>query len=253
MTDLTFACTECGRCCHDLRLTLSVDEAAAWLDDGGTVEILCDASPAVGFPDPTSAAARRQERSFVALSGELPILVDATLAASFEGPCPNLQPDMRCGIYPRRPKTCRIYPAELRSADTLDPTRKLCPPEAWSADQAPFVVDGLLRDRDIVAAISETRASGSADAQVKGAICAALGVDTAAFANEGFQIWRPDQSALRSVLAMICDGEPFPPRQPWTIVSNRRATRDMIIEAGAQAIATEARPWCEYLAFFPDE
>ncbi|WP_338000302.1 hypothetical protein [Burkholderia gladioli] len=40
-----FSCTMCGRCCHDLRLPLSIDEALAWLARGGEVQLFCDAIP----------------------------------------------------------------------------------------------------------------------------------------------------------------------------------------------------------------
>lgn len=34
---LNFECTQCGRCCRDLKLPLTVPEAVAWLEDGHAV------------------------------------------------------------------------------------------------------------------------------------------------------------------------------------------------------------------------
>jgi hypothetical protein len=43
--DIDFDCTMCGKCCHDLRLPLTVTEAIAWLERGNDVQILCEALP----------------------------------------------------------------------------------------------------------------------------------------------------------------------------------------------------------------
>ena len=112
--DIDFECTMCGKCCHDLRLPLTVTEAVAWLERGNNVQILCEALP---WPEEPPAenrlATHKRRRSFASMSGSLPTRVLVTLAAVYAGPCPNLRPDMRCAIYEQRPLVCRIYPAEI--------------------------------------------------------------------------------------------------------------------------------------------
>lgn len=110
-----FECTQCGRCCHGLRLTLSVDEATAWAGNGDTVQILTEALPlSQGNADEESHNEYEKARSFPATSGEATIRIAAILVAFHPGPCPHLRPDMRCGNYSARPRICRIYPLESR-------------------------------------------------------------------------------------------------------------------------------------------
>lgn len=246
---LHFACTQCGRCCHDLRLSLSMAEAVAWLDDGGTVQLLCDAAPAT--EDPELAAVDRRARSFEARSGTLPILVAVTLVAWFEGACPNLLPDMRCAIYARRPATCRIYPAEMRHSDLLDPATKRCPPEAWTPDQPLFAASGRVRDGEVSQAITSMRRHAIGEASARAALCRILGVHAAAFANEGLFVGQPSSSDLRAALSRTQTGDPGPPSEDWVIVSNRRSTRDLIADAGALAADADEFSRKSYLGYFP--
>jgi Fe-S-cluster containining protein len=126
--DIDFGCTICGKCCHDLRLPLAVTEAVAWLERGNDVQILCDASPWLEEPpEDNLQAVHRRRRSFAAMSGSLLTRVVVILAGAYAGPCPNLQPHMRCGIYEQRPLVCRIYPAEIIPFVELTPMHKACP------------------------------------------------------------------------------------------------------------------------------
>lgn len=96
--DIDFECTKCGKCCHDLRLPLTVTEAMAWLERGNDVQILCDAAPwPKEPPEDNLPAAHRRRRSFAAVSGSLPTRVVVILASAYEGPCPHHQQKMRCG------------------------------------------------------------------------------------------------------------------------------------------------------------
>jgi Fe-S-cluster containining protein len=127
--DLNFACTMCGNCCHNLRLPLSVNEAIRWLERGGDVQVFCEAMPWPVEPSTDDGQAQhRRIRSFAAESGELAIRVMVTVVAAFDGACPHLQPDMRCGGYEARPNVCRIYPAEINPFIEPMPTHKACPP-----------------------------------------------------------------------------------------------------------------------------
>lgn len=236
---LRFGCTICGRCCHDLRLPLSIAEAIAWLERGGHVEFLCDAAPALPHA-PGSPEAYRAERAVPAMSGDLPVLVGVTLTAVFTGPCPNLLPDMMCAAYDVRPDVCRIYPAEVRPERAINPAAKLCPPEAWDDAQPPYTNEtGRVTDPTTARAIASTRANGPADVPAKARLLDLLGIDAAALANEGFAIWQPESGALLAALhAAQSHVAPVEPRV--AIISGREETRAMIREAGAVGAAPDA-------------
>src|ERR1700723_3803303 len=40
-----FGCTQCGKCCRDTKVPLTVAEAIKWLNRGDEVQLLCEASP----------------------------------------------------------------------------------------------------------------------------------------------------------------------------------------------------------------
>lgn len=229
---LRFGCTICGRCCHGLRLPLSVAEAIAWLERGDDVELLCDAAPALPHP-PGSPEAWRAERAVPAMSGDLPVTVAVTLTAVFDGACPNLLPDMACAIYNERPDVCRIYPAEMRRERPVDPIAKLCPSDAWSASQPPFIdASGRVAEPATARAIASSRLNAVADVASKAQLLATLGINAAALANEAYVIWRPARSALLAALQQAEVGGEYPPPD-MAIVSQRQQTRAMVREAGA--------------------
>lgn len=230
---LRFSCVGCGRCCHDLRLPLSVAEAAAWLERGGTVEVLCDAAPAVGDDEPQMR--HRAERAVSGVSGTLPIGVAVTLVAAFAGPCPNLRADMLCGAYEVRPDACRIYPAELRQGLMVDPAAKACPSDAWGGERPVFMDEAGVRDPETAAAIARGRAAGLADVAAKARLVALLGIDQAALANEGLVVWRIVPAVLLAALRAVQAGKGVPV-QGWAFVSGREQTREMIAGAGAVGI-----------------
>ncbi|KVC60269.1 hypothetical protein WI73_03310 [Burkholderia ubonensis] len=256
MNDIDFACTACGKCCHDLRLPLTVDEAIAWLQRGGRVELLCDAIPWPVEPEPDNAfAAYKRARSTPALSGALPVRVTTVLTASYAGPCPNLRADMRCGIYDERPLVCRIYPAEINPFVELSPEGKGCPPDAWH--RTPLLRGGAIVDDDTRRNIERSRAANVAEAPLRAQVCAALGVATAAVANEGFVIHAPPPDALLAALNGVRAVQSVSDAgAQWTLLSNRAATVDALASTGAAAgltasAADDARTF-RYLGFFPD-
>src|SRR5471030_1717171 len=76
MPNLNFSCVSCGKCCHDLRLPLTWQEAIDWLSRDGTVELLCEALPWPEEPEPSNLQAQhKRRRSFPTMSGNLPIRV----------------------------------------------------------------------------------------------------------------------------------------------------------------------------------
>ena len=248
---LRFSCTACGRCCHGLRLMLSIDEAIMWLQRGGRVELLCDAAPALSFP-PQSGEAYRAARAAPAISGGLPLTIAVILTATFDGPCPNLRPDMLCGAYEVRPQACRIYPAEIRPDRSIAPGDKLCPPEAWGGVNPIFrETDGRIADHVTAVAIDRARSVGLEDVERKAALLAFLEIDQVALANEGYAVWKPDDDRLLEGLTQVAAGMRAP-NEPWrvSIISPRPETRLMITEAEGVAAEPDPSREYDYLALF---
>ncbi|BAX61631.1 YkgJ family cysteine cluster protein [Burkholderia stabilis] len=253
--DIAFSCTGCGACCRDLRIPLTLDEAIAWLRRGGHVELLCDAMPWPVEPEPGDAfAAYKRARSTPATSGSLPVRVTTVLTASHAGPCPNLRDDLRCGIYDERPLVCRIYPAEVNPFVPLMPGGKQCPPDAWQ--HAPLIRGGTLVDAATRENIARSRAASEAETPLRARLCAALGIDTAAVANEGFMVHAPPAATLLAALTGLraaptaADDD----ARAWTLVSNRAATVATLasVDAASRLAGQVADPHARYLGFHPD-
>jgi Fe-S-cluster containining protein len=251
-----FSCTMCGRCCHGLRLPVGVDEAIAWLRDGGKVDVFCEAIPWPEAPPVDNLPAwYKHRRSFAATSGQLPLRVIVSFMATFEGACPNLQSDMRCGIYARRPRACRVYPAEVNPFIELDRAAKLCPPEAWQADAVLRNGDGAWNDADIAEAIVGMRDADARDAGVKARVCAILDISTSGLSNEGVVIHAPGRERLLAALeaARATADAAEPADAGWRIVSNRQGTLDLLRSAGTASLAASAFETADasYLGFLP--
>ena len=204
-------------------------------------------------------AAYKRVRSSAALSGSLPVRITVMLTATHAGPCPNLGDDMRCAIYDARPLVCRIYPAEVNPFVPLVPDGKQCTPDAWQ--QAPFVRGGTIVDADTRENIARSRAASEAETPLRARLCAMLGIDTAAVANEGFAVHAPPAAALLAALTALTAqraAESAPASADaaiaWTLVSNRTSTLDALVSVGAAAQrAGSANPHASYLGFHPDE
>lgn len=248
----------CGKCCHNLRLPLDTEEALQWLRSGGKVQVLCEAIPWPAEPDAANGlAAYKRERSVAAISGELPVRVVMTFVAAFEGACPHLRPDMKCGAYEARPRVCRIYPAEVNPFVPFLPEGKACPPEAWSPSMPRMMVDGALTDEQTVTLVTRSRQVGIEDMGRKALICQHLGIFVGALANEGFAVHSPPATALEDALAavngMAIDATQMP--QEWIFLTNRSPTLEALQAAGALAVRPgDGLPdTIEYLAFHVDE
>ena len=250
---LRFGCTACGRCCHDLRLPLSLREAQSWLQRGGEVELLTDAAPALPTQPDDPRSRYRRERALAGVSGGLAVTVNLTLAATFSGPCPHLLPTMRCGAYADRPSTCRIYPAELLPGRLVDPDTKACPPEAWDPSGPPLLSpDGRPADPDVARAARQARADGLADVAGKAQLAQLLGINTAALENEGLAVHRRPASALMAALGTACSMPAGPPEHTeWRFISPSAITRTMIEDAGAIATAAAQSTDTSFLSFGP--
>jgi Fe-S-cluster containining protein len=238
MPNLNFSCVSCGKCCHDLRLPLTWQEAIDWLSRDGTVELLCEALPWPEEPEPSNLQAQhKRRRSFPTMSGNLPIRVVVVLTAVYTGACPNLDAQFRCSIYEIRPHVCRIYPAEINPFIALSPADKLCPPEAW-VSSAPLMRGDAIVDEEVRTHIALSRRDDEREALSKQALCALLGIDNAGLGSEGFAVHAPPADillkALRAGLQDV-DQENLP---PWTLVSNQASTINALTSAGASAQLT---------------
>lgn len=253
MGDIHFDCTMCGKCCHGLRLPLSIDEAATWLARGGSVQLMCEAHPWPTEPAENDAFGQyRRARTSAARSGGLPVRIMVTLVAAFEGACPFLLPDMRCGNYEHRPRVCRIYPAEMNPFAVLDPAGKACPPEAWDASTPLLARDGEAVDPETVALIGLSRAASIEDRDAKATLCADLGIAIAALGNEGYVAHAPDPAALSEAIARLDRGAALTAPE-WRIASNRQSTIAMLDAAEADAVLTvnDRADGVPYIGFFP--
>jgi Fe-S-cluster containining protein len=242
----------CGRCCHGLRLPIGVDEAVAWLRDGGGVQLFCEAIP---WPEEPAAdnhlAWYKRRRSFAATSGQLPVRVIVSLMAVFEGACPNLQADMRCGIYERRPRACRVYPAEVNPFFVLDRESKLCPPEAWQTLEVLQGDDGEWTDAEVARSIVGMREADARDAVVKARLCGILGIDASGLSNEGVVVHTPEPGRFLTALEEATAADSDAVATTWHVVSHRRATLDLLRSAGTSSLpASELQgPSASFMGF----
>ena len=202
--------------------------------------MICEAAPwPARLVEEDPRAAHFERRSFAVMSGTMPARVVAMLVADVTGPCPNLLPDFRCGIYGERPLVCRIYPAEVNPLIDLAPETKLCPPEAWTADQPILqgddgVLSGATQDD-----IRRSRAADVLDATVKSRLCAALNVADAGLVHESVLVYTPPQEALRSALAVATAAaaeRDIAAPISWRFVSDQLETIKDLAANGATAL-----------------
>jgi Fe-S-cluster containining protein len=253
MMDVHFACTQCGKCCSDFKLPLTVSEAIDWLTAGHDVQLVCEGMPWALEPSSEDAASQhRRRRSFETISGSMPIRVVVILAANLAGRCPNLQADLRCGIYEQRPLVCRIYPAEINPFVRLDPSRKACPPEAWALTQPLMQRGGRLISAQVRDDIKRSREADEQAVSVKQRLCAVLNLSTVALSCEGFVVYSPDRQGLLTGLNLaLSESECVIDETDWHFVSNSSESVDSLVSRGAVAalVGTSEPVAYEYLAF----
>jgi Fe-S-cluster containining protein len=232
--DIHFKCTQCGKCCHDSRIPLTFAEAISWLNRGHPVQLICEASPwPEGPADEDPRAAHFKRRSFAAMSGTLPARIVVILVANNTGACPNLLPDMRCGIYEDRPLVCRIYPAEINPSVALNAAKKACPPEAWTADLPILERNGSVTSAVIRRDVSAWRDADALEVALKRRLCAALNIRDAALVHEAVLIYSPPTDTLLSALARAARGDDGATGSAqWRFVSERPETLEDVAAHG---------------------
>jgi len=246
--DTYFNCTVCGKCCRDLKLPLTADEATDWLARGHQVQLICEASPWPGDLGETDLPASHfHNRSFAVVSGRMPARVAVMLAANLAGACPNLAADMRCRIYDDRPLVCRIYPAEVNPFVELDPAKKRCPPEAWTSPQPLARQPGRLVPVEMTTDIGAWRTSEARNAEFKGRICAALSITDTALVHEAALVYSPEPGALLAALSHAASGRSHGQGTAnWRFVSDRPQTIEDLRKQGGIAIHAGESPGAAY-------
>jgi Fe-S-cluster containining protein len=245
MSEIKFSCTMCGRCCQNHSIPLTLDEAICWLEDGGKVGIFCEADLWLSEPPKENLrAAHRRKRSFAVSCGSSRARVTAIFVAITSGACKNLDEDLKCRIYERRPLVCRIYPAEISPFIQLNPASKACPPEAWGSGNA------LIADVQLL--VEKSRQVDRNDVPQKELLCGYLGIDVAAVAGEGFVTYEPDRGTFLNMLrrARLADPEIPGNGRAWRLYSPSLTTTESLRSAGVEMIMKK-RPDDTY-SFFPD-
>ncbi|NLR69334.1 YkgJ family cysteine cluster protein [Novosphingobium sp. ERN07] len=249
--EITFDCTRCGRCCHDLRLTLSVDEARAWAGNGHQVDLLAEGWAWPDDADETAPETHwRKATTIPVMVGDVPFRINLRLVARHEGPCPHLLPDMRCGNYEARPRICRIYPLESRPFEAMIPEKRHCPPEAWAPDLPVLERDGKPATSQTAAILNDHRQATVNDLPLKARLAAALDFTEAALAGEGLASCEPAPAKFLAALNTAERTEESPPAY-WSIVTNRETTRAMLadLDCPVRLVATGYG----FLSAFADE
>ena len=245
MPDIRFGCTLCGKCCQNHSIPLTLDESISWLEDGGKVEIFCEAhlDSAAGSP----SSEHHRKRSFPVTCGVLQARVTAIFVGVVSGDCRNLTPDLKCRIYERRPLVCRIYPAEISPFIQLDVAAKMCPPEAWTSGEV-LVPDGRLADPNLEWLVNKSRQTDFGDATRKMAACRELNLAVSAISEEGYAAYRPEPGRLLDVLRSLGDGKVSlvhdTPR--WRLHSPSALTAQALRTKGYDAVS-EKRPQDGYV------
>lgn len=249
--EISFDCTQCGRCCHDLRLTLSVDEARTWAANGHQVDLLAEGWAWPEDADETDPAIQwRMATTVPTMVGDVPFRINLRLVARHEGPCPHLLPDMRCGNYAARPRICRIYPLESRPFEAMTPAKRRCPPEAWAPGLPVLERNGEPADAQTATILGQHRQAMIDDVPAKARLAAALDFTEAALAGEGLATCEPSPTTLLAALE-IADQSTTAPRPNWSIVTNRETTRAMLadLDCPVRLVATGYG----FLSAFADE
>jgi len=195
-----FDCTQCGACCRDRLIPLTLQESVEWLSRDHRVVLLTESFTRSDWQGSEAEYQHQLKRSFAVQSPEDELRVIVIVAGDALQVCPNLGEDNRCGIYTERPHVCRIYPLEVSPFIQLRPEQKSCPPQAWGRGpvivQAGEVVDELDQKH-----IKSSRETDYRDSLRKKRLCQILGVDVAAWKGDGLMGWQFEPETLMAALA----------------------------------------------------
>ena len=164
--------------------------------------------------------------------------VAITFAAFNPGPCRNLDAELRCMIYERRPLVCRIYPMEINPHIPLRPQAKDCPPEAWGSGEALIHRERVV-DPKLMELIEKSRQADRDDIRNKALICQRLGIDTSALKGNGFTAYLPDTTALRQAMIDTAS-EMGATLAPWILHVENGDLAGKLDSAGARVTGTSA-------------
>ncbi len=245
MMDTVFNCTQCGKCCHDLNIPLTIREAKDWLLRGHKIKILTEATPWINDVSSTDdLLLRKKSLTFPAKSGKLSIRVLASLVGYFQGKCPNLNSDLNCSIYNSRPLTCRIYPFEMNPNIILNPKNKLCPSDAWQSSESPRSSNTGYQiftiDQDTQSNIKDIYTNNVDNVVAKLLICKELGISTSSLSNDGYLFHFPDQEKLLRILDNLIseDTPPTPDAEDhsqWIIYTQNEVSLSDLQAIGSNA------------------
>lgn len=136
MKPLCFSCTQCGKCCSNTFLPLTVEEGILWTQNGGAVG-LC--ASLVEWAEADTALFGHQwvrSNSVIARCGKAKIAAMFHLHGIVSGACHHLAGSL-CANYEHRPTVCRVYPVDLNDPIDVWPVErhtKECPPDAWQGE-----------------------------------------------------------------------------------------------------------------------
>ena len=249
-----FSCTGCGKCCTDHHVPLTLEEARRWAQGGGQIMVLLEAflenGPGLhnlGLSHAQQEHARR--RSLPVLCGAASAFISITFAAYNSGRCRNLMDDNRCAIYEQRPLVCQIYPMEINPHIPLRPQAKECPEEAW-ANGPDLIHGGRLVDAQLAGLIERSRQADRDEIVAKAAVCARLGIRTAALKGDGFTTWLPRTDGFLAALGQVHEQGPVQAHQAaqaWTLHVPNPDLASQLEETGAMIEAILASD-CAFIA-----
>lgn len=233
---MRFSCNGCGKCCHDHHVPLTLSEARDWAADGGTLIVLIEAVLEDGSGLPAGQQEHVFKRSLAVRCGQTRAHLAITFAAFNQGACRNLQSDMRCGIYERRPLVCRIYPMEINPHIPLRAENKDCPPEVWQAGPE-LIVGNQLLDAELAELIERSRQADRDEIAAKAAICERLGIHTSALKGDGFTAYLPQREAFLAALDEVLAAGEVAPQADWSLHVSNDALAKQLEETGAMIAA----------------
>jgi Fe-S-cluster containining protein len=234
---VNFSCVGCGKCCTGHHVPLTLSEARQWAEDGGEIIVLVEAFLENGLGLPEVQREHAHRRSRLVPSGATQAYVAITFAAYNPGRCRNLDENQLCRIYERRPLVCRIYPMEINPHIPLKPEAKDCPPEAWQSG-VPLLAGGRLVDPALAGLIERSRQADRDDIGAKEAICALLGIRTAALKGDGFTAYFPDRTAFADAARQV-ESTPADAAGAWVFHVSGEPVVAQLEAAGAELASAE--------------